>query len=60
MGQWVPISEELPPDEALVDTKVHDENGARKPAKLRRKGGLFFFHDWSMYVYYTPTHWLKK
>jgi len=48
---------ESAPEHVVVDTKIHDADGARNHAKLRREGPLWFFPDGSMYVYYTPTHW---
>lgn len=43
--------DDLPPEGALVEVP---NNGG---AKLRRKGGLWFLPDYSMYVYYTPKYW---
>ena len=52
---WQPTS--LAPAGKVVWTKIHDENGERNVQKLVRDGNLWFFPDWSLYVYYTPTHW---
>lgn len=52
---WQPIS--LAPAEETVWTKIHDDDGERNIAQLKRQGNLWFFPDGSMYVYYTPTHW---
>lgn len=60
MGEWVPISEELPPQDKEVMMKIHDEDGSRNEAPIKRHGSMFFLPDFSMYVYYKPTHWLKK
>jgi hypothetical protein len=46
-----------PPEGVVVLTKVHDAHGARNEQPLKRIGGLWFYPDGSMYVYYTPTHW---
>ena len=45
------------PQEAVVETKIHDENGPRNVQRLIRIGRLWYFGDQSMYVYYVPTHW---
>lgn len=57
MSDWKKISEQLPPEETVVETKIDDGNGCRNVQKLKRRGRLWFFPDDSMYVYYTPTHW---
>lgn len=48
---------ETAPAGQVVETKIHDERGERNVTTLKRHGGLWFFPDDSMYVYYTPTHW---
>jgi hypothetical protein len=54
--QWKTI--DTAPEGEIVETKIHDENGARNIVKLARKGRLWFTSpDGVMYVYYTPTHW---
>lgn len=57
MDNWIKVSEKLPPEEELVETKIDDVNGIRNVQKLKRRGQLWFFADGIMYVYYTPTHW---
>lgn len=57
MGDWIKVSEQLPPEGAVVETKIDDGNGCRNVQKLKRIGRLWFFPDGSMYVYYMPTHW---
>lgn len=57
MGDWIKVSEQLPPEETVVETKIDDGKGCRNVQKLKRRGRLWFFPDGSMYVYYTPTHW---
>jgi hypothetical protein len=47
------------PEGVVVLTKIHDENGERNVAFLKRVGNLWFFPDGSMYVYYRPTHWIS-
>lgn len=55
--EWKLVSEQLPPEGEVVETKIDDEHGCRNETRLIRKGRLWFFPDRSMYVYYTPTHW---
>ena len=57
MDKWVSVKHALPKDRALVDTKIDDDEGVRNEQQLRRQGALWFFPDFSMYVYYRPTHW---
>lgn len=57
MGEWIKVSEKLPPENLVVETKIDDAFGVRNQTELRRKGRLWFFPDETMYVYYTPTHW---
>jgi hypothetical protein len=55
MGDWQPI--ETAPQGELILTKIHDADGARNVAWLKRDGRLWWLRDGSMYVYYQPTHW---
>ena len=57
MREWIKTSEQLPPENVIVETKIHDEKYCRNETMLIRKGKLWFLPDKSMYVYYTPTHW---
>jgi len=57
-GQWIECSKLLPPENQNVMTKIDDSNGCRNEQKLMRQGRLWFLPDGSMYVYYTPTHWM--
>jgi len=57
MGDWLPITAELPQDKIEVETKIDSGMVERNVAKLVRQGRLWFFPDKSMYVYYQPTHW---
>lgn len=52
---WNPIA--TAPDMSEVETTIIDEQGQRNTTTLTRRGRLWFFPDFSMYVYYTPTHW---
>lgn len=54
---WIPITDELPPENEVVLTKIDDERGCRNEQKLMRRGRLWWTPDGEMYVYYTPTHW---
>lgn len=54
---WISMSERRPPEGKVVRTKIDDEHGVRNEQELLRRGGLYFFPDDSMYVYYAPTHW---
>ncbi len=52
---WQPIG--TAPENVVVRTKIHDQDGERNDQPLKRIGRLWFYPDSSMYVYYTPTHW---
>lgn len=54
---WISCKDRLPKEGDKVETKIHDEKGCRNENTLCRQGGLWFLPDFSMYVYYTPTHW---
>ena len=58
MSKWNLVSEKLPPNGLVVETKISDPE--RNIADLIRKGNLWFLKDESMYVYYVPTHWRNK
>lgn len=55
--EWINVSDQLPGNQIVVDTKIDDEKGLRNECQLKRRNNLWFFPDGSMYVYYTPTHW---
>ena len=57
MERWIKVTDKLPPENLVVETKIDDEHGVRNLTKLKRRGRLWFFPDESMYVYYAPTHW---
>lgn len=59
MIDWKPIDRfGLPPEDEIVHTRINDGHGQpRNEALLRRQGNLWFFPDYSMYVYYRPTEW---
>jgi len=60
MEKWIEVGKELPTEGNVVKTKLSDKYGERNIQELIRKGNLWWLTDMSMYVYYTPTHWLKK
>ena len=53
---WKKVTEEHPPKNKVMMTKIEDENGTRNE-ELKFDGKLWWLPDGSMYVYYTPTHW---
>ena len=55
MSDWQPI--DTAPEGIEVRTKIDDEHGERNHQTLTRQGRLWFYPDFSMYVYWTPTHW---
>lgn len=57
MNGWINVHDRLPEEGIIVETVISDQHGTRNEARLVRQGGLWFFEDRSMYVYYTPTHW---
>lgn len=57
MNNWQRITDTAPDDDRVVETKIHDADGARNEQPLRRIRRLWFFPDKSMYVYYQPTHY---
>lgn len=57
MNEWIPLSERLPDERVIVDTKIDDKDGCRNEQQLQYHNRLWWFPDDSMYVYYTPTHW---
>jgi hypothetical protein len=53
--EWISTKDRLPPN-GLV---VHAMLGTRRiVTDLKRLNNLWFLPDGSMYVYYTPTHWM--
>ena len=60
---WKRCSDQLPPLDVEVMTKIDDSKGCRNEQALKRyqrepnTRSLWFYPDGSMYVYYTPTHW---
>ena len=54
---WIPVTQEAPPRDVTVETKIDDGRGVRNQTTLKLHRNLWFFPDMSMYVYYSPTHW---
>lgn len=54
---WKKITEEHPPKNRVVMTKIEDENGTKNEQELKFDGKLWWVPDGSVYVDYTPTHW---
>lgn len=50
---WTDTDTALPTERALVEWQRRDGEVVRG----YRLGKLWFFEDWSMYVYYTPQRW---
>jgi hypothetical protein len=55
MIDWLPASQA--PDGVVVDTKVHDEIGARNHVAMVRHGEKWFFPTSELPVHYVPTHY---
>ena len=55
---WRKITEEHPPQNRVILTKIEDGEGTRNEQELRFDGKFWWVPDGSMYVYYTPTHWM--
>ncbi len=55
---WISVEDRLPEEGVEVMAKIDDSDGCRNEQSLTRQGTLWFFPDMSMYVYYTPTHWM--
>ncbi len=54
MSTWQTVDNA--PEGVLLATKIDDADGERNHALLKRRGGLWFVPDGSIYVYYRPTH----
>ncbi len=54
---WKLITEETPPANKVLKTKIDDKDGIRNEQELLLDNNLWWYPDKSMYVYYTPTHW---
>lgn len=57
---WIKITTQLPPENVIVLTKIHDEYGERNEQRLIRRSNLYWEPDGKLYVYYTPTHFMKR
>ena len=50
---WTETRDSTPPEGELVETM----NSSGQVINMIRQGGLWFFEDKSMYVYYVPQRW---
>lgn len=57
MPNWEKVTEENPPENKAIKTKIDDKDGVRNEQYLIKQGRLWWTPDMKMYVYYTPTHW---
>lgn len=55
--EWINTVYELPRENVLVETRIHDGHGIRNTGTLKRIGNLWFIQDGTTYVYYVPTEW---
>lgn len=53
--KWIPLQKRLPEEGVVVNCLLGNR---RVVEKLKRVGRLWLTPDGSMYVYYTPTHWM--
>ena len=58
-NEYIKVSEQLPPEDVVVFTKIDDERGIRNEGPLIYSKKLWWVKDGSAYVYYRPTHWKK-
>ena len=56
---WINCKDKLPNDFTIVKTKIDDEHGIRNEQYLKKCGNLWFIPNGSIYVYYSPTHWME-
>lgn len=56
-NNWIKVSNILPTEGEVVETKIDEGGKVRNEGVLRRIGRLWYLPNRSMYVYYTPTHW---
>lgn len=53
--EWQPIR--TAPSDIEVETAIIDADGQRNTQTLVKFGSAWCFPDYSMRVYYEPTHW---
>lgn len=56
-GGWTLVTQQPPPRDVAVETKIDDGRKVRNTVVLKLHGNLWFHPDMSMFVYYRPTHW---
>ena len=54
---WRSITEQRPPIDRVIWTKIIDVTGERNVQELKFDGRLWWIPGANMYVYYEPTHW---
>ncbi len=55
--KWTRVTDALPSNGVVVETKIDDEKSCRNEQRLERLDRLWFMPGGVMYVCYTPTHW---
>ena len=59
MSEWISVEDRLPDNGVPVKTRIEGRGGSERNVQtLARNGNLWWLEDMSMYVYYTPTHWM--
>lgn len=54
---WTSVLDSLPPEGVEVSVKIDDDQGLRNCTTLIYNRNLWWTADYSVYVYWTPTHW---
>ena len=49
MRKWIKVLDKLPPENLVVETKLHDEKGVRNVQKLIRIKNLWFYRAKAYY-----------
>lgn len=60
MNKWIKVSDQLPPENVVVETKVDEDGNVRNEQDLQYARALWWDEKMTMYTYYTPTHWRYK
>ena len=60
--KWILCTDQLPPEDLPVRTKIDDDKGARNEQTMYFQRGLWWIGEGrdAMYVYYFPTHWRMR
>jgi len=59
-NNWVKVSDRLPPENKVVQTKIHKNRVVKNESKLVLKGTVWWLPDFSTNVQFNPTHWLDE